>query len=259
MRVAGSEMPQAKDDAASRKSALLARLAASPHQLAAARAALPGTPEARLEALLDEIDETVLPRVLHVTSGSRETARLIVSHRRLIGIETQDRPKPKADPDALAQVFAAGLAQIALWRGALSLSVSPRTAPPGRAERACSVAAIRQALALPPPENACDRLQRLVEAEAVARLHWSGNSPQARFSGTQAWRATLQMIAANYLKMQSQTRANVRTGPLRTEGLLIPVGTDLGIVVASFDRQGFAAVLSRQTGLDLIAAWQSRG
>lgn len=259
MRAGGNEMPQAKDDAASRKSALLARLAASPHQLAAAHAALPGTPEARIEALLDEIDETVLPRVLHVTSGPREVARLIVSHRRLIGIETQDRPKPKPDPDALAQVFAGRLAQIAQWRGELSLSVSPRSAPPGRAGRACSVAAIRQALALPPPENACDRLQRLVEAEAVARLHWSGNSPQAQFSGTQAWRATLQTIAANYLKMQSQTRATARAGPQRAEGLLIPIGFDLGIVVASVDRQGFAAVLSRQTGLDLIAAWQSRG
>ena len=258
-------MRQAQDDAATRKSALLARLAADPRQLAAERGVLPRSPEARLAMLLGAIDEIVLPRVLHVTSGEREAARLIVSHRRLIaiarliGIETQDRPKAPTDPGALARMFAARLVEIAEWRGDLSLSVGLRTTPPGRAEIACSVTALRQALALPPPESAFDRLQRLVEAQAVARLHWSRKSPQAQFSGTSAWRATLQTIAANYLKMQSHPRANARTGPLRAEGLLIPIGTDLGIVVACLDRQGFAAVLPRQTGLDLIAAWQSRG
>ena len=267
-------MPKPQPEAANRKNAILLRLAADPRQLAAKSSALPTNPQARLAMLLGEIDEVVLPRVLHVTSGdpdaARLTAHLIVSHRRLIGIETQDRPKSladtgrKAEPGAQALMFAARLVEIAEWRGDLSLSVSHRAAPPSHAEIACSVTALRQALDLPPSESACDRLQRLVEAQAVARLHWSGKSPQAQFSGTSAWRVTLQTIAYNYLKMHNHSKTDTHTGPLRTsllrtEGLLIPIGTDLAIVMASLDRQGFAAVLPRQTGFDLIAAWQSRG
>ena len=241
-----------------RAEALLLRLATEPRPLAAERSALPEAAAARLVVLLREIDGIVLPRRLHVKSGPRELARLTVSHRRLISIEMPGRPTPAPETTDLAGAFAARLVEIAEWRGDLALSVSRRSASPCRAEVACSVAALRQVLDVALTESAFDRLLRLVDGQALARLRWTAKGAQVQFSGTPALRTTLHAIASNCMKMWAQSRADARTGPVRTEGLFLPLEDDLGIVVASLQKQGFAAILPRKSGLDLISAWQSR-
>lgn len=241
-----------------RAKALLLRLASEPRHLVAERSALPDTVPARLAVLLDEIDGIVLPRRLHVRSGPRDLARLIVSHRRLVSLEMPGRATPTAETPDLAGAFAARLVEITEWRGDLSLAVTRRPAAPGRAEVACSVEALRQVLDVAMTESAFDRLLRLVDGQALARLRWTAKGAQVQFSGTPALRTTLHAIASNCMKMWAQSRADARTGPVRTEGLFLPLSDDLGIVVASLQKQGFAAILPRQAGLDLIAAWQSR-
>ena len=251
------DMRASASDAANRRQALLLRLAAEPRKLAAMRSTLPSALQARLAVLLSEIDGVVLPRRLQVKSGALDVACLIVSHRRLVNIEMQGRQETPTDNPTLASVFAVRLVEIAEWRGDLSLCVSRRVAPPGHVEIACSVASLRQALDLVMTESAFDRLQRLVEAQTLAQLRWTAGGAQVKFSGTPAFKTTLHTIAANYLRMLVHSRADGRAGAVRTEGLLIPVESHQAIVVASFDKQGFAAILPRQTSLDLIGAWQS--
>lgn len=258
MRAVAREIPAEIDAAADRRGALLLRLAAEPGTLAAERATLPPTLEARLDVLLKEVDGIVLPRSLQVTSGHQDVARLIVSHRRLVGIKMPGRsPVPPDRPD-LPDALAARLIEIAKWRGPLSLSVSRRAAPSDHAQVACSVASLRSAVDLALTEGAYDRLLRHVETQAFALLAWTANGAQMQFTGAPALRTTLQEIAGSYLDMARKSRAEAKTGPVRTEGLMIPVEGDLAIVVAGFDKRGLVSVLSRKTALDLIAGWQSR-
>lgn len=260
MRATEREMPQIGTEAAADRIGLLVqRLASPPRKLASERGTLPGTLQPRLSVLLDEIDSIVLPRRLHVKSGQDEIARLIVSQRRLVDIELPGRNPTPPEGASQAMTLANRLVEIAGWRGPLSLSVSRRSGSAGRAEVACSVAALRSALELATTEGAYDRLIRLVEAQTLALLRWTAKGAQVQFTGTPALRTTIHAIAESYLDMAAKTRADAKAGPLRTEGMMIPVEGDLALVIASFGKQGFVSVLPRQTALDLIAAWQSRG
>jgi hypothetical protein len=253
------QMKATSRTATDRIAPLLQRLAAEPGALAAERRTLPGTLQARLAALLDAIDSIVLPRKLLVKSGHQEIGHLIVSHRRLVDIEMPGRTSVPPGSTSLAFTLGTRLVEMAAWKGGLSLSVLRRGAAAGRAEIACSVPALRSALDVATTEGAYDQLIRLVETQTFALLRWTAKGAQVQFTGTPSLRTTLHAIAESYLDMAAKTRADARAGALRTEGLMIPVEGDLAIVVANFGKQGFVSVLPRQTALDLVAAWQSRG
>lgn len=257
MTAVEKETPGSWNEVGNRRGDLVLRLSADPRKLAADRGALARSVEARLAALLSEIDEIVLPRLLHLHSGPREVARLTVSHRRLIGVDLPGRPAVPRDAKDMADLFAARLVEITETRGDLTLTVGRRAAPPNHAEIACSVTALTQALELATTQNAFDRLLRQAGALAVAQLRWSERSPQGQSSGVADWGVPLRAFAENYRAMGRDHPADARVGPLRTEGLMIPLTAGQVLVVASLGNKGFAAVLPRQAGLDVIASWQS--
>ena len=250
------ETPGTWNEVGNRKGELLARLSTDPQYLATGRHLLPPTAEARLSTFLMEIDEIVLPRLLHLHSGPREVARLTVSHRRLIGIDMSDRPAVPGGAEDLPGVFAARLVEIAQTRGELLLTVGRRPALPNHAETACSVTALNRALALVTTQNAFDRLLRQAGTQSFAQLVWSGTGAQPQFSGAPEWVAPLQRFAESYLAMGKDHRADARVGPLRTEGLVIPLTAAQVLVIASLESRGFVVILPRQIGLELIASWQ---
>lgn len=257
MAAVEKEMPQgSKAAAADRRHALLMRLAAPPAALAGARRSVPPGRAARLDWFLAEIDGIVLPRVLHLTTAGRDLARLVVSQRRLVTIEMPGRLAGPSDAAVQAQALAARLTEIAETRGEIAARLDRRAAPPGHAEIACSVASLRQALDPSGRVSSFDRLLSMAEAVALARLRWVEDSPQAWFSGAADWQAVLQAAAERLLTRRKEGRSPPRAGIPKVEGLLIPLGTDLALILATQGKQGFAAVLTRQAGLELIAGWQ---
>ena len=240
-----------------RRDQLLARLSADPQKLATERRALPRSVEARLTLLLTEIDETVLSRLLRLYSGPREIAQLIISHRRLIDINMPGRAATPADAEDQANLLATRLVEIAEIRGELSLTVGRRPLHPNQAENACSITTLSRALDLATTQNGFDRLLRQAAAMSVAQLLWSDNSAQPRFSGARGWITLLQTFAEKYRTTGTVQKAGAYFGPLRTEGLAIPLTTGELLVIASLEIKGFAAILPREAGLELIAAWQS--
>jgi hypothetical protein len=255
MTAVGKDRHRAWTEAAARRRALMQRLAA-PGRHTPGPVPLPAAPAARLEALLTEIDETVLPRVLVVEAGGRDLARLIVSHRRLISIDLPGRPAPACDADSLAGILAARLVEVAGAAGLLALSIARRSATPGHAEIACSPAALRAALHQRLRESPLDRLIRLAGSHVLASLTWSEASGPGQFVGPPAWDQRLLQMAAPFRQRRAALRREARIGRAAAEGLLLPLGADLVLLFADLDGQGVAAVLPRPVGLALVAAWQ---
>jgi hypothetical protein len=244
-----------REDAVSRRAELLVRLKSAPQVHVAERRSLPAGAGARLATLLREIDETVLPRVLRLTSGPRDVARLIVSQRRLISVEMPGRATVPPQTDHLAEAMAARLIEIAELRSELSVTLARRTSVPNHAETACSVVALRAALASSSTRNGFDRQLRHASARCSARVLWSEANPQAQFSGVPEWDAPLRTLVERYRALGRTRQAAARVSPHRMEGVLIPIDAQQVVVIASAETTGFAVVLPRKAGLDLVAAW----
>lgn len=233
---------------------LLERLSSDPEALAAERQSLPQSAEARLQFLLREIDETVLPRHLDLLAGGKRVARLTVSNRRLIDIDTPGRASASDDPQAMAEVFAETLTKLARIAGDISLQVTRRTALPSHPEAACSVHTLEQLLGIEPSHIPFERLCRQIEAKALSQLVWANGSDT--LTGAPEWVPALRDIATRYRAMHSKPRKAPRIRPMRTEGIAVPLSDDLIIAIVSLAENGLAAVLPRAEGLALIAAWQ---
>jgi hypothetical protein len=246
-----------KDDA-NRRGALLARLSAAPGQLAAERRLLPQGADARLEALLTEIDEIVLPRVLHLTSGAQDVAWLVVSHRRLIDVEMPGITAVPNDAGSRPDLLATRLIDIAKTRGALSATVGRRPVMPNHAETACSVTALRQALAQVTTETAFDRLLHQVKAPCIALTQWDAAGGGPRFSGPDSWMKPMKTLSERFLAMGRHLHGDARLGPQGTQGAAIPMPGQQILIMASLEQRGFAAVLPSDIGLRIISDWQRR-
>lgn len=251
----GKDMSGADSEAFRRRAALIARLAADPRQLAAEQV-MPATPDARLATLLSAINDIILPRVLCVKVGTRDLARLVVSQRRLISLDMPGRPAPPSDPAALALIFAPRLMDIARTPADMSLATHRRARAPSQAELGCSVAALRQALDMTPTESAHGRLLRLAEPHMLARLTWSDKLPAPRFEGQPAWQSPLVTIADRYRKTRQAPRTDARASAQRCDGVLVPVSTELAVLVAVQGRQGCAALLPLAVALKVVSTWQ---
>lgn len=256
MSAAEKMTPAGRSGAGARSAAILRRLATEPASLAAERRVLPGEASERLQALLRQIDEIVLPRLLRLFCAGREVARLTVSQRSLVALDMPGRPPMPEDAADLVDICAPRLVELANLRGDLSLKVERRAARPGRALAACSVPALTLAVALTSSQSAYDRLLRQAEARSFARLMWSEASPTAQFVGAPEWKALLATMADAHRSLRQAQGSGARFAPSQLDGLAVPVSEDKLLVIASVQGKGFAVILPSQSGLDMIAAWQ---
>lgn len=249
------EIPMVPAEAVGRKSELLRRLRTEPSVLASERRSFPAGAGPRLAALLRDIDETVLPRVLRLNDGPREVARLTVSHRRLISVEVPGRLATVSHDLGLPDLLAARLIDLVETRAGLSLTITRRQTVPKHAEPACSVASLRLALTGATPQAAFDRQLHHATARSQAQVVWSDQIPQIQVSGAEDWAEPLMTLVEHYRNSGRGNRAAPRMSPVRTQGVAIPVDDALVVVIASLETRGFAVVLPRKAGLDLIEAW----
>ena len=235
------------------RSAVMRRLAADRAELAAQRRCFPADSQARLRALLTEIDEVVLPRLLHLCVDAREVGHLVVSHRRLVDIVVNGRSAAVGDSDDLAARCAAALGAIAQMRGRLSAFVTRRDGLRDPRERACAVAALEVELGLSDTPHGFDDLVRRVEALAMARVWWSDIQAPMQFRGAPEWAGALRTYAGRCKGMGNRPCADGHIRKSRIEGVVIPMSAQEVLVMASSNGAGFAAVLPRQAGLDALA------
>lgn len=231
---------------------LLARLAAHPRRLAAERRALPAEARARLHRLLAEIDEIVLPRALEIFCDGQKVARLVVTHRHLVGIK-MDGPSPAA-PSAEAGL-AACLARLSALPGDLSARVSHLPPSPGFDRSAVSAQTLAGLLGLVPAESAFERLLRLVAPISLASLHWRGQD-RPDCSGDAGWCRLLQTEVERYRKLRRSAGETASIGPQGVSGHAVPVSAGHILLIAAEGDVGLAAIVARKDGLAAISTWQ---
>ncbi|MEO8242396.1 MAG: hypothetical protein ABI832_08780 [bacterium] len=258
MTLVEKEQTRQQPDRTARKRSIAQRLAADPRLLATERGVLPDGSDARIAALLKEIDETVLPRVLCIKDAKREIALLVVSHRRLIDVDMPGRAALPRESDTLPTRLANRLAEVAARPGAVSLSITRRPSHSNHAEAAVSVQVLSQALVGSKTRERFELLCQLVSDHRIAHVAWSESSPQMSFSGPKDWSPTLMTMAQDYRSTTSNHNSKTRLGLRQTEGVAFQVGPQHIVMIARFEQSGFLALLPQDKGLEALEAWQIR-
>ena len=240
----------------SRLDRLLRRFSTSAKDLASERGTLPDSPDARLQALLSEIDETVLPRRVNLRAGEQSVARLTISNRRLVAVDLSGSSPQQAQLQSTADQFAEGLLGIAGTEGPLSVTVDHRPAQSDSLEATCSVSALEAVLGLDTSQSTFERFAQVITPLAIAQSSWPPGPACPGFSGASDWRDLLETYAQEFRNRGKGGRSNAHFEPDETEGVVIPLTDDRILVIAGVAEAGLAAVLPRTTGLEAIAVWQ---
>jgi hypothetical protein len=241
----------------------LLRLAATPGQLAAERHAVPDAQHARLLTILREIDETVLPRCVDLCIDRNPVARLTISQRRLVRLELARRGALRADPSVMVRVLADALSALSALPGSMSMVVRRRAVATPSPETACSVAQLRLALAVDlqgqgtaQEAAGLDRLAETLERTAQATCRWTSGQAPLAFAGAPEWTEQLARAADRFRQRSDGGPDNRRFGAQRTQGLAVPLGEGLLLVLAGQGNGGLAAVMPETDGMAAIAHWQ---
>lgn len=238
---------------------LLRRFATPAGRLVRRSAPLPDDPRSRLDALLQEIDEIMLPRRIELRINGKPLARLSVYSRRVAGVEIVTRPASRPKTESVAAEFAERLLEIAATPGTLTCR-SARLQTGQRAEdRTCSVGALKAALGFDGKGCELTRLTEIMEPIAIAKMSWVGDPGKGQFAGDAAWRQVLEQHALKFLALPGRKAFNRQAAAERAEGIAIPLSAEKVIVLARLSDRGLAALLPFEAGLKAIAFWQAAG
>lgn len=238
---------------------LLHRFATPAGHLARRSFTLPDDPRSRLDTLLQEIDEIMLPRRIELRINGRPLARLSVYSRRVAGVELPGRPTSRPGSGSVAAEFAQRLSEITATPGTLTCK-SERHQTGQRAEDStCSVGALKTALGLDVQGCELTRLTEIMAPIAIARMSWTGDPGQGQFSGDGTWRQVLEQHALKFLALPGRQTLNRQAGARRAEGIAVPLSAEKIIVLVRMSDRGLAAVLPFEAGLKAIAFWQAAG
>ncbi|NCQ23298.1 MAG: hypothetical protein GW798_02515 [Roseovarius sp.] len=238
---------------------LLRRFATPAGRLARRSATLPDDPRARLDALLQEIDEIMLPRRIELRIDGKTLAHLSAYSRRLASVEIVARPGSRPTGETIASDFADRLLEIAATPGTLTCRSARHQNRPRANDSTCSVGALKAALGFDVQRSEIVRLTEIMTPIAIAKLDWVGDPGQGQFSGEGAWRQMLEQHALIFLGRAGRKTFNRQAGAGRAEGIAIPLSAETIIVLARLSDRGLAAILPYEAGLKAIAFWQAAG
>jgi hypothetical protein len=260
---------QTEDDAAPGSARILAQL-----DRLAQRVRLNGLGHRRLAAanprdlttaLLRDIDETILPRQVRVTTDAGQSFTLDISGRRLMRLVVPGSGgvvgEPE-DPCEAARALAADLRRSLQRATELTLQTQRMDANTDRAQVGSSAEALAAALGIDleasEGERGLDRLLRNLRRHSIAALVFDGHGrPQQRIGAADDL-ATLETLAAVHLQPACATL--IRTLPRNTRNgcMLLGAGAGSGrhALVGLSDKHRVAALLDRQQVTILLPVLQ---
>lgn len=249
--------PGPNDKAEQRLRKVLKRLCAERTALSAERNTPAENGLGLVRRVIDEIDETILPRRIDIVAGGQVVARLIASHRRLIALDTAHPvPESNATPEGMARAHVETLVQIGDSHPQASLCCRGRIENVATDSQSCSV---EQLAACTVADDRTEPLERFL-GEIVDRaqgwIRLGGRTTILGSGGSQDLVVRLadlgQLVAEKRMYKGSLSRLK-RNEPTCS---ILPFSRTLRAVVASDSDDYVIAVLHHEDVTGTLADWQ---
>lgn len=236
---------------------MMDRFATRPDVLASERRMLPKTARARLDRLLQEIDETVLPRRFRVQCKNTPDVELVVANRRLVAITARASRQATAHPlKPSAEAFGEALLDLAKRARALTKAPHRQGTREVGTENSFTAAALRQTLGLDVWCGGTEALAGRLNVHAKAQLTWDAGSKKLQFKGDTVWKPCLRHHAALLTQQMNMSRPSSFATPRDVVGLAAPISHSEILISAYDGSKGVAVISPRDAGLAAISEWQ---
>lgn len=206
------------------------------------------------DAVLREIDETVLPRRFALANDAGVLAHLSITSRRLIGVQLpgHDTVSDTAPPSTQ---FAKLIARACAAGGPFHLNLSDRDGAISEAGQSCTVEDLRSAISNLPTENQLHGFSGQIEPMALAWLFFADAKTDPHHGGDATHFTLLAELAA-----KTRRDAAGRAGPAakiaaKPSCTVLPLDDTQCIAIATDGNTLFLAVLSREHGATAADHW----
>lgn len=233
------------------------RFATPSKELAAERSTLPRSARARLDRLLQEIDETILPRRLRVSCENAPYVELTVSNRRLVVVRKNGSAGASLKSSrSLSAEFAAQLLDLSKQAKTVSRAPEPQPLRAKQMEQSCTVETLRRTLGLDAAKESIDDLKERLDRFADARLWWDMNKKKIQFKGDEDWKAFLRRFAADIRQTDCLPANSLAHASRQVSGLAVPLN-DKDLLISAFDgHKGYVCIAPRTAAFEALSAWQ---
>lgn len=249
--------PGPNDKAEQRLRKVLKRLCAERTALSAERNTPAENGLGLVRRVIDEIDETILPRRIDIVAGDQVVGRMIASHRRLIALDTaHPAPESNATPEGMARAHVETLVQIGDSHPQASLCCRGRIENVATDSQSCSVEQLAACTVADDRTEPLERFLGEIEDRAQGWIRLGGRTTILGSGGSQDLVVRLadlgQLVAEKRMYKGSLSRLK-RNEPTCS---ILPFSRTLRAVVASDSDDYVIAVLHHEDVTGTLADWQ---
>jgi hypothetical protein len=218
--------------------------------------------ETLLASLLREIDETILPRRLIVTTTDGSTIEVVVSNRRLIGL-TDTEASHCDDPKRVLDRLRSAIGQAA----SATVRTERTEDTPSCSHTGVSARSLLALLALfsgvgqdVPEPNPIPEFFAELQSQMFAWVTLSRTGRIHKKAGEVVWQARLVKLAETQLADLEAQRLQSRTSQGQPACILLNFGDENGFILlyARSDTSGFLALLTTGNVTAIQTAWNAR-
>lgn len=229
-----------------------ARFAVASDILASERRELPAKITNRLQSFLREIDETILPRNFDILRDDKPVARMVIENQCLVGLEL---PAGKSVLVRSGDVPRA-IADILRISGQISIIAQGRPTENYTPKTSFTSTRLKSAMEVTPDGTPFDFFVQVMHPLAIAQLTCTQADPTAKFQGDTTWQELLTTYVQGYRFPKVAKQGTVRFEPRETEGVMVPLGPDHVLIMASLGHETQAVVTDRTKGIKALDRWQ---
>ncbi|MDU8927834.1 hypothetical protein RXV86_10605 [Alisedimentitalea sp. MJ-SS2] len=212
-----------------------------------------------MQAILREIDETILPRRFDLADDSGPIAHLSIASRRLVrvGLPGDDNSCEIPETTTAAAYFTILLERACKAGGPFRLERIGRDDTISDSGQSCSVQDMRDALATMSMAGKPHALFKQIEPTAISWVFIEGNDAEPRQGGTADHFDMLANLASNERRqagVHTRLAGKLAAKPTCT---ILPLGDALRVIVASDQEALLLAVLTVEQVAQVVETWST--
>ena len=211
-----------------------------------------------MQALLVQIDETMLPRRLTLFFGQDAVAKLRVCNRRLLSLELTNGPGPEgpARLTSAAQVYAQQLQQLSATYQGTGFRITRQVCETGIETQSCSATQLAECLTLQPQQGS--RLTHVLAGISAMADAWvlqgEDASEDSRF-GPAALTEQLTELAHTDRTTKNNNGHALRMPEITPSYLVLSISSDTKVIIAWDQAETLLVAVPAQHLPEMGAAW----